>query len=408
METAVAITDRMKYGVKPSAVRSENYLHNIKASNGYYCDFSTCYFRVKVDISLGTTITQAAGATVKNGNGYVRFERGPESMFRRVLIQDASGNLLESFENYNDLYCLTELLTDSKQNREGFSTFHGEGLKVPGNTVPTVVGAGAVSQLECCVDVSPFATNATAGGAIPKINGKYPPLFFPSLGGAVIANYAVGNGGSTDLVNPTQYKFGSYSLFDQDYSAQSSTGGYTLGQKGGKYYTFQLISSLFGGCAEKYLPMSAINGMRIILSCLNVKGAFVTNGLYYNAAGDTANSISRVIISDPTFFMNMVRVDPIVDAQLIKSAQSPEDGNIRIHSQTYQTFQMSILANQATFEYVIPIKVSSLKAIYFTFSPQDWTPVEIFDQTDNVCSSFQECLEWKQSDENYLVLQQLS
>ena len=63
--------------------------------------------------------------------------RGPESMFRRVLIQDASGNLLESFENYNDLYCLTELLSDSKQNREG-STFHGEGLKVPGNTNPVV------------------------------------------------------------------------------------------------------------------------------------------------------------------------------------------------------------------------------------------------------------------------------
>ena len=34
MTRAVAITDRMKYGVKPSAVRSENYLHNIKASNG--------------------------------------------------------------------------------------------------------------------------------------------------------------------------------------------------------------------------------------------------------------------------------------------------------------------------------------------------------------------------------------
>ena len=96
METAVAITDRMKYGVKPSAVRSENYLHNIKASNGpqfdvqmgqdiifdvpalgngYYCDFSTSYFRVKVDVTLGTAITQAAGATIKAGNGYVRFER---------------------------------------------------------------------------------------------------------------------------------------------------------------------------------------------------------------------------------------------------------------------------------------------------------------------------------------------
>ena len=61
-----------------------------------------------------------------------------------------------------------------------------------------------------------------------------------------------------------------------------------------------------------------------------------------------------MISSDPTFFMNIVRVDPTVDAQLIKSAQSPEDGNIKIHSQTYQTFQMSILANQATFEYVFP------------------------------------------------------
>ena len=75
----------------------------------------------------------------------------------------------------------------------------------------------------------------------------------------------------------------------------------------------------------------------------------------------------------------MARVDHTVDAQLIKSAQSPEDGNIRIHSQTYSTFQMTILANQATFEYFIPIKVSSLKAIYCTFSPTDWTPVETFD-----------------------------
>ena len=55
---------------------------------------------------------------------------------------------------------------------------------------------------------------ATGGTAISKVNAKYPPLSYPSLGGAVIANYAVGNGGSTDLVNPTQYKFGAYSLWD--------------------------------------------------------------------------------------------------------------------------------------------------------------------------------------------------
>ena len=70
----------------------------------------------------------------------------------------------------------------------------------------------------------------------------------------------------------------------------------------------------------------------------------------------------------------------------VSSQHSPEDGNIRIHLQTYQTFQMSILKDQATFEYVIPIKVRSLKAIYFTVSPQEWAPVEAFDQTDFMCA----------------------
>ena len=71
---------------------------------------------------------------------------------------------------------------------------------------------------------------------------------------------------------------------------------------GGRYYTFQLLSSLFGSCAEKYLPMSAINGMRIILSLENVNGAFVLNGLASDAAGaTTVNTIAEVKLVDPTF-----------------------------------------------------------------------------------------------------------
>ena len=50
----------------------------------------------------------------------------------RAVSQDASGNLLENFENYYDLYCLTELLTNNKFNREG------PGLQVPGRTPPYV------------------------------------------------------------------------------------------------------------------------------------------------------------------------------------------------------------------------------------------------------------------------------
>ena len=122
-------------------------------------------------------------------------------------------------------------------------------------------------------------------------------------------------GSSTDLVNPTEYKFGAYSLFNQDFNMQSTT--YTQGKSGGRYYTFQLLSSLFGGCAEKYLPMSAINGMRIIFSMENVNGAFVQNGLMSGAGarGATANPIQEINVYDPTFFLNMVRVDPTVDRQ---------------------------------------------------------------------------------------------
>ena len=50
---------------------------------------------------------------------HLTFETGPESMLRSVLIQDAIGNLLESMENYIDLYYLTELLTNNKNNKAG-------------------------------------------------------------------------------------------------------------------------------------------------------------------------------------------------------------------------------------------------------------------------------------------------
>lgn len=391
MASSVAITDRMKYGVKPSAVRSENYLHNIKATNGatfdvsmgqdlifdvpalgngYYCDFSTSYFRMRVDVTLNTAIYgYTTGTNNKEANGYVRFERGPESMFRRVLIQDASGNLLESFENYNDLYCLTELLTNNKANRTGPGCFHGEGLLVAQAT-PRVIVAG---NGDATVDDTPF----NIGGSY---NGKYEPLRFPSLGGAVVANYAMGSG--VDGKNPTETKFGSYSLFDTDCALNK----YELGKSGGRYYTFQLCSSFFGGSAEKYIPMSAINGMRLTLSFDNVAGSFVINGLNSGADGGTLNSIYKVTVSDPTFYMNMVRVDPTVDAQLIESAKSEEDGNIRIHAQTYSSYQMTIPVGSYSYEYVLPIKVSSLKGVYFTFSPTQWSGRESFTQSDH-CSA---------------------
>ena len=88
---------------------------------------------------------------------------------------------------------------------------------------------------------------------------------------------------------------------------------------GGKYATFQLSLALFGRSADKYLSMSAINGMCIVLSCENHLGVFVINGLDYHDSIITVdykygeNSIASVQIVHPTFFMNMVHIDPTID-----------------------------------------------------------------------------------------------
>ena len=68
------------------------------------------------------------------------------------------------------------------------------------------------------------------------------------------------------IYNAAEDKYGAWSLWDPNASAYQ----YTQGQSGGRYFTFQLSSALFGGSADKYLPMSAINGLRIVLSCENV------------------------------------------------------------------------------------------------------------------------------------------
>lgn len=368
-----AITDRMKYGIKPSAVRSDNLLHYYKADNGssfnmqlgqdiifqvpsigggYYIDWSTSYFRVQVQIDLGTTALD---------DGYVRFERGPESMFRRVQFQDASGGLLENFENYNDLYCLQELCTNSANNRSGPNLFHGEGFQYPHNY--DVINARVVDK--------PVLTTAGTNMELPAMN-------IPSLGSVIVArSTAHGTGGTTGVAAHTSMvplKIGAWDLYkvtgDDEYPSAIQH------RKGAKYYTFQLSSAMFGGSAEKYLPMSAINGMRIVLGLENTKGAFVINGLDTLLHPINFNTMT-VTLYDPTMFLNLISVDPTTDAALMNSAVG-NDNQIRIHTQTWSSFYQYIPENTTTYNWNIPIKVSSLKSIYFVLAPTTYTGLENF------------------------------
>ena len=94
------VSDRMRFNVKPTAVRSENLLNNIKASNGntftgssndqlifeipamsggYYLDAAASRFRLKLSLN-GTT---AANFTK------IWLSRGPQSLIKRIEIHDA-------------------------------------------------------------------------------------------------------------------------------------------------------------------------------------------------------------------------------------------------------------------------------------------------------------------------------
>ena len=73
---------------------------------------------------------------------------------------------------------------------------------LPGNNAPTVNVTLPASGTDTTRGVCPVTTDCGPFAAGNTVNDKYAPLHYPSLGGAVFANYPMGN--TADLVNPIQ------------------------------------------------------------------------------------------------------------------------------------------------------------------------------------------------------------
>ena len=415
-----AVTDRMKYTIKPSAVRSENLLHNFKATNGrafpiqlgqeiifefpgmgngYYCDFSTSYFRMGVNCAFTNAIANAtlsaAGVTANAVNqGYMRFDRGLESIFRRIQIFDASGNLLENFENYNDLYWAIELMTNNSTLRSRMGNFHGEGLLVPHNSENPDASGGMIGAAND-VGGAGLGYFTPAGNPfevhVNGYNAQIPYVKYPDLGGIIAGQHCAPINVTNTANIGTTVDFSNFMQATQALPIGTATNTY-------KYFTFQLLSAMFGGASEKYIPMSAINGLRIVMTLEDPAGCLVQCGLGLVNNTAATQTACTTTIYDPTLFLNMVRVDPAVD-QALKNTAKGRDNLIRISSQTWSTYQTSIAANTESFEYLIPIRVSSLKAIYFTFAKQSYKGLETFQDflyphlgTDSKTTWFDNCL----------------
>ena len=55
------------------------------------------------------------------------FERGPESIIRRLQVKDIQGRLLEDIDQYNCLYAITEICTADPTVRQHRAMFGLEG-----------------------------------------------------------------------------------------------------------------------------------------------------------------------------------------------------------------------------------------------------------------------------------------
>ena len=73
----------------------------------------------------------------------------------------------------------------------------------------TAVGANYETGMAMAVETNPL-------GPVTIVNGKYGRLNYADLGSAVIANYSMTS--YVDNVNPTENKYGAYSLTDPSYA----------------------------------------------------------------------------------------------------------------------------------------------------------------------------------------------
>jgi hypothetical protein len=312
-----AVSDRMRYGVKPTAVRSENILSSIKASNGnafdgngtskiifdipaqaggFYLDAAATRF------SFDLKMSNIGGGVVTDVADIVYFDKGPNSIIQRLEIFDTAGHKLEDLENYNLTYKLIEVCTSDPVTQACRGSF----LKESQPAMSAKAGENAAV---------PFTCKETRGGYVYAVTG----------------------------------------------TVLTGAGAYTNNVHTNQHFSLCFHSAVFGGGCERYYPMSAMNGFRMYITLAPAWAAFNdltgqagTNGIVYS-------------ISDPTLYTNMIRVDPQVDRGIIDSAKGP-DGKIRINTQTWNTYQYTIAAADYFSNPVIPVAVSSLKSLFFTFS----------------------------------------
>ena len=348
-----AVSDRLKFDVKPIAVRSENLVTSIKATNGnaqsgdgistiifdipamsggYYLDAASTRF------SFNLRFTDVSGnATSVDTLKYVWLDRGPNSIINRFQLYDQSGHLLEDLQNYHLLFGMEKVCTGHGDVQRFRNNFFKE-------TRAWDSGAQALAS-------SAFQSQSVTVSNVAFPFSSLPPQIRmdPSSGGALYQRPAV-NTGTTNAFNND---------VGEGLIADNLLTDIPL--------TLTFHSSVFGSGSDKYFPLSALNGFRIVITLNTANNAFQLD------KDSTTGHTLYYQVNNPTLYTNLIRVDPAVDRGIIDSAKGT-DGRIRIHTQSWRTYQVTVLSAETSKNVVVPISVSSLKALYFAHTNP--TPTE--------------------------------
>ena len=139
MAATPVVSDKMRYGLKPIAVESKAHVltlpcigaseytgdtsstiifHIQHNPSGRYVDPTATRFKFTCSLSL------PAGCKMQNA---FCFERGPESLIRRMQIKDIQRRVLEGIDKYYMVYAVTEICTTNPDTRQGRDLFNMEG-----------------------------------------------------------------------------------------------------------------------------------------------------------------------------------------------------------------------------------------------------------------------------------------
>ena len=305
------------------------------------------------------------------------FERGPESIIRRLQIKDIQGRVLEDIDQYNMVYAITELCTADPETRGKRSAFYLEGgsgpyedlggwIKHPtlGFQQTAVVASGGYETISFDLTFTPFS--AVFGGGCEK----YLPL-------SVMEGLEI----HLQLENPSQclqYAFVPYPVYDGSSAAMGDAGtaNYTNLVRAttaaidvyAKTWTSHMAYGKKHATGDTSYTETEVNTE---LDKWSAHNAWLAGegGDYKVGMDSSTPSTIRYTVTNPRLLLSCLDVEPSVNAALVSAAKDPRDGMIRIQTFSWMTLSTMIPAGHTgEFNWVLPISVTSLKSIFFTLT----------------------------------------